>query len=360
MVPSDEGSGEFARQATALGLVTRLLPVRTAMESHLDEGAWGLIDGVPVGIRRSFADDPPRDEVHVAIWPPLDLGLCVRPQGLVERWLVELVGVEDHETGDPDFDRVFRITAEEASRAQALLDAAVRRRITALASLEGEIEVRDGLVAARGQPGPFGAGVRAAVDVVQALRAAAATVLPAATLETLVPAVRRLAAGYGLASTTTPLAAEGRIGDLAMGLVVRRLHDGARVLEVGCVVDPGIRYELEVLPREARVEVPPPDLLEPPPALGRHWVPDALADFVVNASPDIGRRIAELLTPDVIVAINRLQGEVDVVLQHGVLTLRRRVDELDPDALEDLFDRAVAGARTIVPAVAGGYRGGRS
>jgi hypothetical protein len=219
--------------------------------------------------------------------------------------------------------------------------------------------VRDELVASRGPAAGLTRRIRAAVCVAAALRRAAAKLPHACAVEAYTPAMRRLASSYGFTATTTPLAAEGAIDDLAMGVLVRRLADGTRILEVGCVVDPGMRYELEVLPRGPRVEAGPPDLFEPAFHLEPAPVPFELASAcVVRASPEVKHRLGGILTPAAMAAILKLMEEIDVVLQFGVLTLRRPLASLAPDQLEEVFDRAVAGARTIVPAVAGGYRGG--
>ncbi len=354
---------EFHRDARDLGLTAAVRSVASPYGGAREHGAWGIVDGVPVGVRRLVTHEGVHDEVHAALWPPIDLGLHVRAQGTVARWFLDLVGVEDHRTGDEAFDRAFRVAADEGPRAVALLDGEVRAALTALHALEGDadgqVAARDELVAARGAPLGMALRTRAAARAAGAMRRASTMVPRAAELDAFEPAMRRLATSYGFISTSTPLAAEGAIDALAMGVLVRRLANGTRVLEVGCVVDPGMRFELELLPRDARVQAGPPDLFEPAFHLELAPVPWELAShFTVRASPAVKGRIGELLTPPAIAAILRLQEEIDVVLQFGVLTLRRRLDTLEPQALEEVFDRAVAGARTIVPAVAAGYRGG--
>lgn len=357
----------FEPEMRALGLTTASRSVASFHGGSRDLGAWGLVDGVPVGARRRITLEGSGDEVHAALWPPFDLGLHVRPQGALSRWFMDLVQVDDHETGDEVFDRDFRVGGEEAARARALLDGDVRTAITELRGLDfgdlgaedATVGVRDELVASRGPAAALTQRIRAAACVAAALRRAAQRVPHAAVLEPFAPAMQRLAASYGFTCTSTPLAAEGAIDDLAMGVLLRRLADGTRIMEVGCVVDPGMRYELEVLPRGPRVQAGPPDLFEPAFHLEPAPVPFELASaFIVRASPEVKHRLGGILTPPAMAAILKLEEEIDVVLQFGVLTLRRRLDSLAPSELEEVFDRAVAGARTIVPAVASGYRGG--
>lgn len=358
----------FDPEMRALGLTTASRSVASFSGGSRDLGAWGLVDGVPVGVRRRLTLEGTTDEVHAALWPPLDLGLHVRPQGLLARLFLDLVQIDDHETGDAVFDRGFRVGGEEAARASALLDGDVREAITELTGLDlgdlgaeaASVAVRDEIVASRGPAAGLTRRIHAATCVAAALRRAAREVPHAAAVEPYLGPMQRLTASYGFTRTATPLAAEGAIDDLSMGVLVRRLADGTRVLEVGCVVDPGMRYELEVVPRQPRVEAGPPDLFEPAFHLEPAPVPFELAStFVVRASPEVKDRLGGILTPPAMTAIVALMDEIDVVLQFGVLTLRRRLDSLAPSELEQVFDRAVAGARTIVPAVAGGYRGGR-
>jgi hypothetical protein len=121
----------FDPEMRALGLTTASRSVASFAGGSRDLGAWGLIDGVPVGARRRITLEGTTDEVHAALWPPLDLGLHVRPQGLLARLFLDLVQVDDHETGDAEFDRDFRVGGEEAGRAGPLLDADVRAATSA-------------------------------------------------------------------------------------------------------------------------------------------------------------------------------------------------------------------------------------
>ncbi len=91
---------------------------------------WGLVDGQPVQVVRELRGGGkqrvPWTVVSCVVSPPLDLGLCVTPQGTLSPLWNSLTGQVDLPVGDPAFDDAFVVRGDEHGRVHVLLDPALR------------------------------------------------------------------------------------------------------------------------------------------------------------------------------------------------------------------------------------------
>jgi hypothetical protein len=136
--PLVEHRRAWARFATAVGLHSSSTPL----------AMWGELHGTAVhvfAVRR----DPLRYELEVrADFPtPLNLGLLVKPRGMVER-LTTFFGSRDVAFDDPAFDDTF-VVQGAAAEVTALLDATARQQLVALHHDFGPVLVSDDGVSLR-------------------------------------------------------------------------------------------------------------------------------------------------------------------------------------------------------------------
>lgn len=146
--PTLPPAGPLAAHARALGA----LEGSGCVVSRSPLGLRGKVGATHVDARfRRMAAGRFSFELHVTpLEPGPDCGLLVSPTSLGDRAAV-LLGGEDIRTGEPRFDRAFRVRCLDEARARGLVDAETRELLFELASLSDELALTERSILLRGE-----------------------------------------------------------------------------------------------------------------------------------------------------------------------------------------------------------------
>jgi hypothetical protein len=218
----------WARVAAQLGL------------QHAADHVYGRLDGREVHVRlESRGGGRSRATYTVVSTPfsvPLDLGLMLGRQNLLDEAFAGLFGTQAIQVGDPEFDRAIAVKADEPARAAALLIRPLRAVLTSVAG-SGAFHLTDAgfLIERAGgiaDEAWISWALRTAAIVSKQVESARREVPIAAPLAAVWRPWADFAAAHGLACTATPLSMWGRLGGAAITAYAARLQRLDFALEV--------------------------------------------------------------------------------------------------------------------------------
>ena len=192
-----------------------------------------VLGGVRVAFQGCRTDDR-IGAVQVTLDPPLDLGLRIAGQGILQDALENFVGPRDIHLGDPHFDLLKRVDADEPERVRALIDGAARAGLLPwdevfhdggceawVCAWEPTPESPDPTVY-QSAPGELLARIRCAVGACRPVDERRDAVPPPAAIAPGFPGLEALASRYGLRLRRTPVRLDGEIEDTPVSLATVR------------------------------------------------------------------------------------------------------------------------------------------
>lgn len=219
----------------------------------------GIVDGRRVSLHR-FCGRGAYVKVTSPFSSPLDLGLGVGPEGILSS-IAELLGAQDIEVGDADFDSRLMIRGDEPERVRALLGPDARRAIGDLRAFDVRLTDADVSV----QFGVAFGGHSESVSLLEHLLrqvglvagvidAQASRVPPSTSLRPHYDAWMAFAGTNGMAVRATPLAMQGRVGRSSVAARAIRQSAGVFGLELSVGTEQSLEAGLWVRPRRTAID----------------------------------------------------------------------------------------------------------
>jgi hypothetical protein len=243
------GYDMFAKVAADLGFTIEPRENRLLLAEHTIEGS---LDGVHVKVwqwQGQFV------HVEYTAWlsPPADMRLHVQREGIVGK-LGHLFGKHDIEVGDPEFDRAWKVKADEPARAQALLNPEVRKVLAAWKKADLNVRITDETVHFWMIPGSYRTvaqdelvqNIRALAAIVTVLNAAMKNVPPSTALAPHVDAWRAYANARGLQFSASPLRVTGKLEGSNVVARAVAIEDDAWGVDLSLAFETRLPFGLEI------------------------------------------------------------------------------------------------------------------
>lgn len=221
------------------------------------DSIYGLLEGQQVHLRVEQRGRSTQTVAAGTLSLPLDLGLDVGWQAPWDDLLPGTGGPIDVRTGDPSFDPVFMVRADEARRAEALLTPALREGLVRAGS---RVRLTD-LGVALSQPGLVTDPAALRWMLRSAARLATLTddarrhVPTAAPLEPYRPAWKQLALDAGLNRTRAPLGVWGMVEGSPTCIHAARTDRFTYALEISVRFEKPLGVDLRIKPPGAIDEI---------------------------------------------------------------------------------------------------------
>lgn len=221
------------------------------------DSIYGLLEGQQVHLRVEKRGKSSQTVAAGILSLPLDLGLDIGWQAPWDDLLPGVGGPIDVRTGDPSFDPVFLVRADEARRAQALLTPALREGLVRAGS---RVRLTD-LGVALSQPGIVSDPaalrwmLRSAARLTTLTDDARRHVPAAAPLEPYRPAWKQLALDAGLNRTRAPLGVWGMVEGSPTCIYAARTGRFTYALEISVRFEGPLGVDLRIKPPGAIDEI---------------------------------------------------------------------------------------------------------
>jgi len=307
----------------------------------------GRLGGRAVHLVRRLGRAPSTTFI-AALEPNLDLGLVVRPSSFGS-WVSQLAGAVDVEVGDPAFDKAFFIRCDEPHRVKAFLSP--RLRAALMTSKNAPITLDDrhvqlaygGLDAIDDEHETLDRGLLAVVAIANEADAARAATPPPASVAPLIAELAAFARDRDLACAfDTPPRIIGRLGDLAVSIVIWRRKEHVQDLDIRLRFEQPLGFTFHLTTARSGIGA----WL----SSGVQEIGDPAIDRAFDVYADEPARVAALLDESTRRSLLELgQGRV-LTLDSAGLSIVDDASDFDPVAVPALVERAADMMKVIARA----------